>query len=138
MNKEAVISIISNSSIESEEMIEVISPGYFEQVEDGFKATYEETEISGMKGTTTTLTIKDKEVVLEREGTTSTKMVFNEKEDSVCLYNTPYGMLEIEINTKSLEVNINNEGGDLKIEYEMRIVGQPSFSTKLSLSIKLK
>lgn len=138
MNKEAVISIISNSSIESEEMIEVISPGYFEQVEDGYKATYEETEISGMKGTTTTLTIKDKEVVLEREGTTSTKMVFNEKEDSVCLYNTPYGMLEIEINTKNLELNINDDGGDLNIEYEMTVFGQPSFNTKLSLSIKVK
>ena len=138
MNKEAVISIISNSSIESEEMIEVISPGYFEQVEYGYKATYEETEISGMKGTTTTLTIKDKEVVLEREGTTSTKMVFNEKEDSVCLYNTPYGMLEIEINTKNLELNINDDGGDLNIEYEMTVFGQPSFNTKLSLSIKVK
>lgn len=137
MKREAVISIVSNSSIESEEMIEVISPGWFEKVEDVYKATYEETEISGMKGTTTTLTIKEKEVVLEREGTTSTKMVFNEKKDSVCLYNTPYGMLEIEIRTKKLELNVNNEGGDLNIEYEMTVFGQPPFNTNLSLDIKV-
>ena len=45
-------------------MIEVVSPGSFEKIEDGFKATYEETEISGMEGTTTILTIKENQVII--------------------------------------------------------------------------
>ena len=111
---------------------------FFEKIEDGFKATYEETEISGMEGTTTILTIQENQVILEREGTTSTKMVFNEKEDSIALYNTPYGMLEITINTKNLDVKVGEDGGKLTIEYEMSVYGQPSYKTKLSLDIKVQ
>ena len=119
-------------------MIEVVSPGSFEKIEDGFKATYEETEISGMEGTTTILTIKENQVILEREGTTSTKMIFKEDEDSIVLYNTPYGMLEIAISTNNLDVKIDEDGGKLDIEYEMSVYGQPPFNTKLSLSIKVQ
>ena len=112
--------------------------GSFEKIEDGFKATYEETEISGMEGTTTILTIKENQVILEREGTTSTKMIFKEDEDSIVLYNTPYGMLEIAISTNNLDVKIDEDGGKLDIEYEMSVYGQPPFNTKLSLSIKVQ
>ena len=79
MEKKAIISIVSNASMEDGDVIEVVSPGKYIKMDSGYKAVYEETEISGMEGTTTILTIKDKEVLLEREGTTSTKMLFNEK-----------------------------------------------------------
>ncbi len=138
MGKKAIISVISNANIEDDDMIEVVSPGSFEKIEDGFKATYEETEISGMEGTTTILTIKENQVILEREGTTSTKMIFKEDEDSIVLYNTPYGMLEIAISTNNLDVKIDEDGGKLDIEYEMSVYGQPPFNTKLSLSIKVQ
>lgn len=138
MEKKAIISVISNANIEDDDMIEVVSPGSFEKIEDGFKATYEETEISGMEGTTTILTIKENQVILEREGTTSTKMIFKEDEDSIVLYNTPYGMLEMAISTNNLDVKIDEEGGKLDIEYEMSVYGQPPFNTKLSLSIKVQ
>lgn len=138
MGKKAIISVISNANIEEDDMIEVVSLGSFEKIEDGFKATYEETEISGMEGTTTILTIKENQVILEREGTTSTKMIFKEDEDSIVLYNTPYGMLEIAISTNNLDVKIDEDGGKLDIEYEMSVYGQPPFNTKLSLSIKVQ
>ncbi len=138
MKKKAVIRVISNANVEDDDMIEVVSPGSFEKIEDGFKATYEETEISGMEGTTTILTIKENQVILEREGTTSTKMIFKEDEDSIVLYNTPYGMLEMAISTNNLDVKIGEDGGKLNIEYEMSVYGQPPFNTKLSLSIKVQ
>ena len=138
MKKKAVIRVISNANVEDDDMIEVVSPGSFEKIEDGFKATYEETEISGMEGTTTILTIKENQVILEREGTTSTKMIFKEDEDSIVLYNTPYGMLEMAISTNNLDVKIDEDGGKLDIEYEMSVYGQPPFNTKLSLSIKVQ
>ena len=138
MVKKAVISVISNANVEDDDMIEVISPGTFEKVEEGYKAIYEEAEISGMEGTTTILTIQENQVILEREGTTSTKMIFNEDEDSISLYNTPYGMLEITIITNNLDIQMGEDGGKLDIEYEMSVYGQPSFNTKLSLNIKVQ
>ena len=136
MDKKAIISVVSNASIENEDVIEVVSPGKYIKINDGYRAIYEETEISGMAGTTTTLTIRDKEVVLEREGTTTTKMCFNREEPSVSMYKTPYGILELSINTKSLEVEMDEDGGELKIDYSLAIAGQVPVDTKLSLKIK--
>lgn len=136
MDKKAIISITSNASIDKEDVIEVVSPGKYVKFEDGYKAIYEETEISGMEGTTTTLTIKEKEVVLEREGTTATKMCFNKNEPSISMYQTPYGMLEISIKTKNLEVEMNEDGGELKIDYSLAVAGQIPLETKLALKIR--
>ena len=136
MEKKAIISIVSNASMVDGDVIEVVSPGKYIKMDSGYKAVYEETEISGMEGTTTILTIKDKEVLLEREGTTSTKMLFNEKEPSVSLYNTPYGMMEITINTKKLNVEVNDNGGNIKIDYDMAIAGQEVLTTSLSLNVR--
>lgn len=137
MDKKAVISIVSNAMLdEMEDAIEVVSPGRFIKLDKGYKAIYEETEISGMKGTTTTLIINDKEVVLEREGTTNTKMHFNKKEPSVAMYQTPYGLLELGIHTKGLLVDMNEDGGKLEINYAMTIAGEVSVDTNLSLKIK--
>jgi len=137
MDKKAIISIVSNAMLEeNEDIIEVVSPGKFIKLANGYKAIYEETEISGMKGTTTTLIINDKEVVLEREGTTNTKMCFNKKEPSVAMYQTPYGLLELGIYTKGLLVDMNEDGGKLEIKYAMTIAGDVSVETNLSLKIK--
>ena len=136
MEKKAIISMVSNASMEDGDVIEVVSPGKYIKMDSGYKAVYEETEISGMEGTTTILTIKDKEVLLEREGTTSTKMLFNEKEPSVSLYNTPYGMMEITTNTKKLNVEVNDNGGNIKIDYDMAIAGQEVLTTSLSLNVR--
>ena len=59
MEKRAIISVKSTSNLDPNEVIEVVTPGKFIINESGFKAIYEESEISGMDGTTTTLNIQD-------------------------------------------------------------------------------
>ena len=53
MEKSAVISIRSFSDLDKDEVIEVVTPGKFHLGESEFKAVYEESEISGMDGATT-------------------------------------------------------------------------------------
>lgn len=136
MEKKAIIKIISNATMGKDELIEVVTPGIFKMEDDEFIALYKETEISGMEGTDTKLRIGDNYVVLEREGSTSTKMHFEEDKQTVSLYNTPYGMLELSIDTKNLDIDIKEEGGKVTIEYEMQVAGQPPIKTKLNLDIK--
>lgn len=138
MKKKALIKVVSNANIQDEDLIEVISPGIFENIEGGYRTVYEETEISGMEGTTTTIYIYEGKVILEREGSTSTKMIFSLDEPSVSLYNTPYGMLELTISTEELNVDINENGGEIYIEYDMAVAGQEALRTKLNLSIECK
>lgn len=138
MEKKAIIKVISNASMEDEDIIEVTSPGKYIKLEDGYKAIYEETELSGMEGTTTIVKIGMDEVILEREGTTTTKMVFNEEEPCVSLYNTPYGMLEITISTDELNVDMDEYGCEISIDYNMAVAGQAPLQTSLKLIVETK
>lgn len=136
MKREAVISITSSQIGEGTEPIEVVTPGEFYKENDEFIAVYNETELSGMEGTVTKLRIKDENVILEREGSITTKMEFEKENVTVSLYNTPYGMLELKITTKELYVNIDEDGGEVNIAYEMSVGGQKPLSTELKLKIK--
>lgn len=137
MEKKAIISIKSFSDLDNDDGIEVVTPGKFIFDNEGFKATYEESKISGMEGTTTTLKIKDELMVLERVGSTTTKMEFREGEVAVSLYNTPYGMLDLNINTKKLDINIDENGGEIYSKYVLGLEGQEGIITELRVKIKV-
>lgn len=136
MEKSAVISIRSFSDLDKYEVIEVVTPGKFHLGESEFKAVYEESEISGMDGTTTTLVIKDDVLVLEREGSTSTRMEFKKGEDVISLYNTPYGMMNINISTKELDIDMDEDGGVIYTKYVLGLEGQPGITTELKVKIR--
>ena len=136
MEKSAVISIRSFSDLDKDEVIEVVTPGKFHLGESEFKAVYEELEISGMDGTTTTLVIKDDVLVLEREGSTSTRMEFKKGEDVISLYNTPYGMMNINISTKELDIDMDEDGGVIYTKYVLGLEGQPGITTELKVKIR--
>lgn len=138
MSKKAIISICSTQDIGEKEKIEVVTVGEFSINGDEFIATYDETEISGMEGTKTTLTIKGDKVVLHREGTTSTKMEFQKDNTQVALYNTPYGMLELKTSTKELDLDVNEKGGNISIKYHLIAGGQEPIKTNLDMKIKVE
>lgn len=138
MIKKAIISIFSTQDIGEKEKIEVVTVGEFSINGDEFIATYDETEISGMEGTKTTLKIKENKVVLHREGTTSTKMEFQKNNTQVALYNTPYGMLELKTSTKELDLDVDEKGGNISIKYHLIAGGQEPIKTNLDMKIKVE
>lgn len=137
MTNKAVITICSSQSHDPEGKIEVTTVGQFTNNEGTYEAVYEETEISGMEGTTTTVRIDVDTVTLIREGTTSTTMEFKKNNSSVVLYNTPYGMMEFKVTTKQLQIEVDENGGDIFIDYSLGVAGQETLHTKLSLSVKV-
>ena len=138
MIKKAIISICSTQDIGEKEKMEVVTVGEFSINGDEFIATYDETEISGMEGTKTTLKIKGNKVVLHREGTTSTKMEFQKNNTQVALYNTPYGMLELKTSTKELDLDVDEKGGNISIKYHLIAGGQEPIKTNLDMKIKVE
>lgn len=138
MVNNAFISVKSFNNLDTEEVIEVVTPGKFRVEENGtYKAIYEETEISGMMGTTTTLLIGNDELVLEREGSTNAKMNFKKGETSISIYDTPYGMLDLQIHTDELEVDITENGGKVFAKYSLELGGQTPIVTNLSLDVRI-
>ena len=136
MNKKAIITVDSTVLNEEEDMIGVVTPGDFYEIEDGFKVEYNETKISGMEGTKTIIIIRKNSFDLIREGTTETKMEFENNKRTVSLYKTPYGVLDVKITTKKLDININEDGGTINTMYILEIGGQPALKTNLTIEIK--
>ena len=136
MEKSAIISVRSFSDLNKDEVIEVVTPGKFHLGESEFKAVYEESEISGMDGTTTTLVIKGEALILEREGSTTTRMEFKKGEEVVSLYNTPYGMMNINIYTKELDIDMDDDGGVVYTKYRLGLEGQSGITIELKVKIR--
>ncbi|PJI09130.1 MULTISPECIES: DUF1934 domain-containing protein [Clostridium] len=136
MGKRAIISI-SSEEIGEDKPISVVTPGNFYERNNCYYAVYKETEISGMEGTTTTLKIKSDKLSIIRMGTTSTKMEFEKDKKHYSMYNTPYGTMELEINTKEMKIDVGEEGGTVKIKYDLKLINQLSQRTKVNIDIRV-
>ena len=87
----------------------------------GYTVSYQETELTGLEGTTTRLHIKGGQVTLLREGSINSQMVFEEGRRHLSMYETPYGALSIGVNTKRMRSTLDEAGGDLEIDYAIEI-----------------
>ena len=137
MKRKAIVTVDSAVLNEEEDMISVVTPGGFYEIEDGFKVEYNETKISGMEGTKTTIIIRKNSFDLIREGTTETKMEFENNQRTVALYKTPYGVLDVKINTKKLDINVKEDGGTIDTMYILEIGDQTALKTNLTIDIKV-
>ena len=135
MVKNAVITVQSRVSVE-DELIEVVTPGKFYITKNGYKVEYDETKLSGMEGTKTTMIIKEKYFKLNRVGTTETNMEFEKNTQSVSLYKTPFGAMSVIVDTKDIEINMDDNGGTIHIVYTLNVEGQQLIETDLNVVIK--
>ena len=137
MVKNAVITVQSRVSVE-DEIIEVVTPGKLHITSNGYRVEYDETKLSGMEGTKTTMIIKDKYFKLIRVGTTETNMEFEINKESISLYKTPFGVMSIAVNTKEVEIEVDENGGKVHIVYTLNVEDQQMIETDLSVFIKVK
>ena len=89
---------------------------YFDDIDP-----YEETELTGMEGTTTTFEVKGPQVILTRTGTVNSQMVFEEGRQHTSLYETPFGELTVDIQTSTLKHNLTQRGGVMEIKYSIAV-----------------
>ena len=100
---------------------ELMTEGTMVLTEDGMVLSYEETELTGMEGTTTTFEVKGPQVILTRTGTVNSQMVFEEGRQHTSLYETPFGELTVDIQTSRLRHNLTDRGGVMEIKYSIAV-----------------
>lgn len=123
MNENVIISIRGQQLFDEQEpdVMELITPGTLEQTEDGFTLSYQESELTGLEGTTTVFRIQDRQVTLMREGEVNSLMVFEEGQRHLSMYETPYGALAVGINTRRMKAELDAAGGDIEIDYAIEV-----------------
>lgn len=135
--KKVLISVKTMQYVDGQpEIIELITEGQYSKEEKNYTACYEESEISGMEGTKTTLKIEENALSIIRNGTTNSNLVFKKGLNHVSLYSTPFGALEVTIKPKKIFIDVDETGGKVELEYIMEAAGTESIENALELNIK--
>lgn len=117
-------------------IIEFITEGKFYIKNDSYYIVYDESELSGMEGSTTTLKIKGNIVSMKRFGSNNSKLIFEKGKKHKTEYETMYGIMEMEVSTNNMEVKLLEEGkGTIDLSYKMNISGMVESYNTLSIQI---
>ena len=124
MENNVIISIQGKQSFEAQDddTIELVTEGCLEpDGDDGYTLSYQESELTGMEGTTTVFQVEPEKVTLLRLGSVQSEMVFEEGRRHMSLYSTPYGNMEIGVRARRLNSTLELTGGRLEIDYDIEI-----------------
>lgn len=87
-----------------------------------FAISYEETELTGTAGVTSTfLVFHPQRVVLTREGAIHSRMVFVKGEKDQSLYDLGFGSLLLSVYTWDIQTELTETGGRLFIDYSVEV-----------------
>ena len=131
--KDGIISSTGSQYAEqdSDEAVELVTDGQYCFKNGRGKLTYKESALTGMEGTVTSFLISPGEVILSREGTLTSRMVFREGTKNTFLYDTPYGSTTMGLDTHRISSSLGEGGGELEIDYivdfDHTVVGRNRF-----------
>ena len=109
---------------EEKQTVQIVTEGLMKTVGDTVYLSYEESEVTGMEGTTTTFAVKKDHVTLTRTGTVESEMVFEKGKKNISLYNMGFGALTIGVKARRLKNELGPDGGRLEISYGIEIEQQ--------------
>ena len=123
MEKEVVISIRGTQQYADSDpdTIELVTQGRLQREGESYTLSYQESELTGLEGTLTTIQVEGEQVTLMRAGEVNAQMVFQEGRRHLSMYNTPYGAMAIGVNTRRLLADLNDHGGDIEIDYAIEV-----------------
>ena len=131
--KDVIISItgVQNFPQGSDDTVELVTEGKYSYRDGRGELSYMESELTGMQGTRTSFTFTPTEVVLSREGTLTSKMIFREGTKNTFLYDTPFGSATMGLDTHRIHSTMGPRGGEMEIDYvvdfDHAVVGRNKF-----------
>ena len=104
------------------EVVELVTRGTMTGRNGKFAISYTETELTGTPGVVSSfLVLNPHRVVLTREGSIHSRMVFVEGVKDESLYDLGFGSLLLGVFTRKIEVALTENGGRLFIDYSVEI-----------------
>lgn len=138
--RDVIISITGtqHDPLGQRDAMELVTAGKygFENGESRF--TYEESDLTGLEGTRTTFTINPKGVVLRREGSLNSELVFREGKKDLFLYETPYGSATMGVDTRRIDAQLDEHGGTMELDYFIDFNHAPMGRNHFKFNVKEK
>lgn len=103
------------------EIIELTTEGTMERQKEVWELSYEESDLTGLAGVTTTFRVGPRGVVLKRTGKIQNQMIFMEDRRHESLYQLDIGALMITVKATSVKSALTDQGGTVDIIYNIEI-----------------
>ena len=140
MKTAVVLSIRGRQSYDGQEpdVIELVTDGTMEFRDDGWDISYEESELTGLEGVTTTFRVEPNKVILTRTGALRSQMVFEKGVRHDSLYQMPFGTMMLTVCANSIFFDITPEGGMIDLVYTIDIEHSEAGVVDYHLDIRAK
>ena len=140
MKQAVMLSIRGRQSYQDQEpdVIELVTDGISEQVDGGWNISYEESDLTGLGGVTTTFRVEPDKIILSRTGKLNSQMIFQEGMTHDSLYQADFGALMISVTATKICGNVTQLGGVIDLEYKIEIEQSAMGTVDYHLDIKPK
>ena len=140
MRREVLLRIQGRQCYEDQEpdVIELMTEGTMELTDGGWDISYEETELTGMEGVTTTFRVEPGKVILRRTGKLRSEMVFQEGVHHESLYQLDFGALLMSVTAQHVFFDIVPDGGMIDLTYSIEIENSAAGLVDYHLEIRAK
>ena len=120
------------------EVIELVTEGTMEPYKDGWKLKYEESDLTGLAGVTTTFFVQPSVVTLTRTGPLTSTMEFREGVPHESLYQMEFGALMLTVCANKVRYDITENGGTIDLLYSIEIENTAAGQIEYHLDIQTK
>jgi len=140
MKQEVTLSIQGRQTYQDQEpdIIELVTEGTMEFQNGGWDISYEESELTGLAGVTTTFRVEPGKVTLTRKGALNSTMIFQENVVHESLYQMPFGALMLSVKATSVFFDIVPDGGVIDLSYNINIENSEAGVIDYHLDIRAK
>ena len=123
MKKTVVLSIQGRQSYQQQEAetIELVTEGTMALRDGGWDISYQESELTGLSGVTTTFRVEPGVITLKRTGKLNSQMVFRMGQRHESLYQMEFGALMISVCARQVMFDLTPEGGFIDLVYDIDI-----------------
>ena len=123
MYKNIIVSLVGlqiNESMEPDVM-ELVTEGTYVKKGKSHYISFQESETTGLEGTTTTIKATGDVLTLIRFGTVNSQFIFERGKKHLSHYDTGFGSFTVDITARNVEIDIGEHGGNIRIGYEMAV-----------------
>lgn len=123
MKKDVMVAIRSTQHFEGcdPEQVDLVTCALLYERGGKYYIVYDESELTGLQGTRTTVKLDDTTVLMRRVGTHPSQMLFMENRRHVGLYDTGYGSMTVATHTSRIHNTIGENGGHLALDYTVEV-----------------
>ena len=140
MKREVTLAIQGRQTYQDQEpeIIELLTDGTMEFRNGGWDISYEESELTGLAGVTTTFRVEPDKVTLIRKGSLSSTMVFQQNVVHESLYQMPFGALMLSVKATRVFFDVVPDGGVIDLSYDISIENSEAGVIDYHLDIRTK